>query len=118
MNADVKKYNNRFETEERAICDFLANEIDANLKEAENKIWHAHPVWFLNGNPVVSYSKLKDCIRLLFWSGWSFEEEALQKVGGFMTAGVRYTFVNQIKKAQLKRWLKKARDILRDYKTL
>lgn len=118
MNKDVQKYNNKLEVEDKAICDLLANEIGANLKEAENKIWHAHPVWFLDGNPVVGYSKLKDCIRLLFWSGWSFEEEALQKEGGFMTAGIRYTSVSQVKKTHLKRWLKKARDIQWDYKNI
>ena len=39
---------------------------------AENKIWHAHPVWFLDGNPVVGYSKQKVGVVLLFWSGQSF----------------------------------------------
>jgi hypothetical protein len=32
---------------------------------------------FLHGNPIVGYSKLKDCIRLLFWSGQSFDEPNL-----------------------------------------
>ena len=53
---------------DRKICKFLAREIDRNLPEAENKIWHAHPVWFLDGNPIVGYSKIKNCVRPLFWS--------------------------------------------------
>jgi hypothetical protein len=39
----------------------LAKAIDRDLPDAENKIWHRHPVWFLDGNPIVGYSKLKDC---------------------------------------------------------
>jgi len=66
------------------------------LPEAENKIWHRHPVWFLDGNPVVGYHKLKYCVRLLFWSGETFEEVGLLKEGGFKTAGIRYTAADQI----------------------
>ena len=33
--------------------DLLATIIDKQLTGAENKIWHAHPVWFLEGNPIV-----------------------------------------------------------------
>ncbi len=57
---------------DRRICDVLRREIDRGLPEAESKVWHAHPVWFLAGNPIVGYSKLKDCVRLMFWSGQSF----------------------------------------------
>ena len=49
------------------------------MPESESKIWHRHPVWFLDGNPIVGYSKLKAGIRLMFWSGASFEEEKLKK---------------------------------------
>ena len=118
MHPDVQVYNNKQTSEEKAICDLLAKKIDAGLKEAENKIWHAHPVWFLDGNPIVGYSKLKSCIRLLFWSGQSFDEEGLQKEGSFKAAEARYTEVKQINKADLKRWLKKARDIQWDYKNI
>ncbi len=69
MNKDVMAYNNSQSTENKRICNLLAKEINSDLPEAENKIWHAHPVWFLNGNPIVGSSKLKDCIRLLFWNG-------------------------------------------------
>ncbi len=118
MNKDIQKYNNKLSVENKAICDLLAKEIDSNLKEGENKIWHAHPVWFLDGNPVVGYSKLKDSVRLMFWSGQSFEEEALQPEGSFKAAEIRYTSVSEVRKAHLKRWLKKARDIQWDYKNI
>lgn len=118
MHPDTVKYNNVLAAEDQEIAQLLAREIDKNLTEAENKIWHAHPVWFLEGNPVVGYSKLKTCIRLLFWSGQSFEEEGLQNEGSFKAAEARYTAADQVNTKDLKRWLAKARDIQWDYKNI
>lgn len=112
------QYNQALAAEDAAICDLLAKEIDRGLPEAENKIWHAHPVWFLDGNPVAGYSKLKDCVRLLFWSGQSFDEPALSKEGKFQAAEARYTRVSEVDVKDLRRWLSKARDIQWDYKNL
>jgi hypothetical protein len=118
MHPDTDKYNRSLAPDEQEICNLLAGEIDKNLPEAENKVWHAHPVWFLDGNPVVGYSKLKNCIRLLFWSGQSFEEKGLTKEGNFKAAEARYTAADQVNKQDLKRWLANARDIQWDYKNI
>ena len=118
MNKDVIAFNARLAPEDQLICDLLATEINKHLPEAENKIWHAIPVWFLDGNPVVGYSKLKDCVRLLFWSGQSFEEEGLANEGKFKAAEMRYTSVKQVKKTDLKRWIQKSREIQWDYKNI
>lgn len=118
MNKDIQAYNDARSVTEREICNILSQEISLHLPEAENKIWHAHPVWFLDGNPVAGYSKLKNCIRLLFWSGQSFNEDGLQKEGSFKAAEVRYTSAEQIDKNDLKRWLEKSRDIQWDYKNI
>ncbi|MCA9077907.1 MAG: DUF1801 domain-containing protein [Planctomycetaceae bacterium] len=118
MNPDTAEYNASLDQSDREICDLLAGEIDKHLPEAENKIWHAHPVWFLEGNPVVGYSKLKHCVRLLFWSGQSFDEESLKNEGKFKAAEARYTGMDQVDKQALKRWLAKARDIQWDYKNI
>ncbi|MDO9316846.1 MAG: DUF1801 domain-containing protein [Gammaproteobacteria bacterium] len=118
MHPGIIKYNNSLAGAEQEICDRLAREIDENLPEAENKIWHAHPVWFLEGIPVVGYSKLKGCIRLLFWSGQSFEEKELKDEGSFKAAEARYTAADQIDVQNLRRWLAKARDIQWDYKNI
>lgn len=118
MNREIKDYNNGQEDRDKKICNKLAKIIIETLPEAENKIWHAHPVWFLEGNPVVGYSKLKGSVRLLFWSGQTFEEEGLQKEGKFKAAEARYTSVNEINKESLVRWLEKSRDIQWDYKNI
>lgn len=119
MNKEIQAYNASQSDEEREICNILAEEISQNLPEAENKIWHAHPVWFIEGNPIVGYSKLKDCIRLFFWSGASFDEEQLKiNTGKFKDASIRYTSATQINLEDLKRWLKKSREIQWDYKNL
>lgn len=118
MHADTRNYNKSQEPEDRKICDLLARTIDQELPEAENKVWHAHPVWFLDGNPVVGYSKLKNCVRLLFWSGQSFDEEGLKKEGSFKAAEARYTAADQVDVESLRRWLAKAREIQWDYKNI
>lgn len=94
------------------------HEINRYLPGAESKIWHAHPVWFLEGNPIVGYNKLKACIRLLFWSGQSFEVEGLAPEGAFKAAEIRYTAQEQIDKEALKRWLEASRNIQWDYKNI
>ena len=118
MKKEIRTYNSVQSPEEKAICNLLADEINKYLPEAENKIWHAHPVWFLDGNPVVGYSKLKNCIRLLFWSGQSFDEDGLQPEGSFKAAEARYMSVDQVNKKDLKRWLDKSKKIQWDYKNI
>lgn len=118
INKDTLAYNKALKGEDKAICELLAEEITRNMPQAENKIWHRNPVWFLDGNPVVGYDKLKDCVRLLFWSGQSFKEKDLKKEGSFKAAEIRYTKALQVKVRDLKRWLKKAEDIQWDYKNI
>lgn len=118
MNKEIKTYNNRQVLTDQEICDLLAKIIDNELTEAESKIWHAHPVWFLDGNPIVGYSKRKDSICLLFWSGQTFEEELLKNVGKFKAAEFRYTSIDQIELTDLKKWLKKSKEIQWDYKNI
>lgn len=118
MQKDIQLYHKALAAEDKLICDTLYEVISGQLADAENKIWHGHPVWFLEGNPIVGYDKLKNCVRLLFWSGGSFEEEGLEKEGKFMAAEKRYTEAGQINKKDLKRWLKKAREIQWDYKNI
>ncbi len=119
MNKDIQAYNNKQSPGDKKICNLLAEEINKNLPEAENKIWHAHPVWFLDGNPIVGYSKLKSGIRLMFWSGASFDEKEFQPgTGKFRDASVTYTSDKEIKTKDLKRWLKKSKDIQWDYKNV
>lgn len=105
--------------EDRAICDKLRDAINEGLPDAESKVWHGHPVWFLNGNPITGYSKLKDGVRLMFWSGADFDEAGLTPgTGKFKDASVRFTDVGEIDPTNLRRWLGKGRDIQWDYKNI
>lgn len=118
MNTDIQEYNASLTEEDRAIAELLSTEIDRDLAGAESKIWHRHPVWFLDGNPIVGYSKLKDSVRLLFWSGQSFDEPDLLPEGSFKAAEARYTSAKQVSKKDLKRWLGKSKTIQWDYKNI
>jgi hypothetical protein len=118
VHPDTLEYNNSLDTEAQEVCALLAREIDLALPEAENKVWHAHPVWFLDGNPVVGYSRQKVGVALLFWSGQSFAEDGLTNEGSFKAAEARYASVDQVDVHSLRRWLAKARDIQWDYKNI
>ncbi|MFN0140829.1 MAG: DUF1801 domain-containing protein [Pyrinomonadaceae bacterium] len=119
MNNDIRAYNDSLIADDKAICDKLVEIIDGSLPEAESKIWHRHPVWFLDGNPIVGYSRLKAGIRLMFWSGASFDEEKLRPgTGKFKDASVLFNSASEINTNDLKRWLKKSKTIQWDYKNV
>lgn len=119
VSKEITAYNNKQTASDKEICNLLAGTISIELPEAENKIWHSHPVWFLDGNPTVGYSKQKQGIRLMFWSGADFDEEALNVQGTkFKDASVFYNATKDIKIKDLKRWLKKSKEIQWDYKNL
>jgi hypothetical protein len=119
MNDKIIEYNNKQTLDDKEICNQLAAIICNELTEAESKIWHGHPVWFLNGNPIVGYSKQKAGIRLMFWSGADFEEEELSVRGEkFKDASVFINKIFDINVNDLNRWLKKSREIQWDYKNI
>jgi uncharacterized protein YdhG (YjbR/CyaY superfamily) len=119
MNMEISIYNDNQKLDDKEICEQLMKIIDKQLPEAEKKIWHAHPVWFLDGNPIVGYSKQKAGIKLMFWSGADFEEEKLHvRVGKFKDASTIFKNIAEIDTNDLKRWLKKSKEIQWDYKNI
>ena len=119
MHTDIATYNNIQTSDDKSIYEEIAKAIDSVLTEADSKIWHAHPVWFLDGNPIVGYSKQKAGIRLMFWSGAEFDEKDLAVRGAkFKDASIFYIHVSQINMEDLHRWLQLSRDIQWDYKNI
>lgn len=119
MHATIQAYHAKLAPAHRAICDLLAAEIGRGLPTAEGKVWHGHPVWFLDGNPIVGYSPQKPGLRLMFWSGADFDEPRLDVVGKkFKDASIFYDTVADVDAAQLQRWLGKAQTIQWDYKNI
>lgn len=115
----ILEYHKAQSKSDKEICDLLRTEIDKNLKGSTSKIWHAHPVWFLDENPTVGYSKLKAGVRLMFWSGIDFDEPDLKPGSGkFKDASITYTSVDEVNLKDLKRWLKKSKEIQWDYKNI
>ena len=116
--ADILAYNDSIDMHNRTICTVLMHTIQAELPKATSKLRHGHPVWFLDGNPIVGYDRLKDCVRLLFRSGQSFDEPGLKPEWKFKAAEARYTEVNQIVIPDITRRLKKSKEIQWDYKNI
>ncbi|MGB4759090.1 MAG: DUF1801 domain-containing protein [Candidatus Saccharimonadales bacterium] len=118
MNKDIAAYNHAQEANSKVTCDLLCQEISKGLPKAESKVWHGHPVWFIEGNPVAGYAVQKDNVQLLFWSGQSFGEPGLKPEGSFKAAEVRISNSTDVNTEDLARWLKKAETIQWDYKSI
>ena len=118
MNPDIVRYSESLSQPDRQICQRLMEQIERFLPQATSKIWHGNPVWFIDENPIVGYSKLKNHVQLLFWSGQSFDEAGLTPVGKHKAAEARYTDVREIDPLSLAAWLDKAERIQWDYKNI
>ena len=112
---EIDDYHRSLAPEDREICDLLVTEIEQGLPEATGKVWHAHPVWFLDGNPIVGYHRLKDAVRLMFWSGQSFAGGGLTASGTFQAAEARYRDAAEVDATALAGWLAESRLIQWDY---
>jgi hypothetical protein len=118
MTAEIRAYNDAKPVERRPICDRLFAELQASIHDAEVKIWHGAPVWFLDGNPIVGYHNLKAGIRLMFWSGQSFSEPGLTPTGTFQAAEKTYQSADEIDSDDVRRWVAESRVVQWDYKNV
>lgn len=118
MPTDIEKYNKALGKAEREIAAELCARIAKALPKADGKVWHGHPVWFIDGNPVVGYSLKKSGIEVLFWSGQSFDSPALRPVGKFKAAGMSVPSLEQLDTKELTACLKSAKTIQWDYENL
>jgi len=114
----ISEFNQNLGEPSASLTNALRSHIDAGLPEAESKIWHRHPVWFLDGNPVVGYAQRKDGVHLLFWSGQSFDEPELRASGSFKMAEFTYRSPDDLDPVAIARWLQKCRAIQWDYKNI
>lgn len=117
-HADVEGFHAALSGAEAEICSHLHGIISKYLPEGECSLWHGHPVWFLNGNPIVGYNCLKAGIRLMFWSGQSFETPGLAAQGKFKAATITYTNPAQIELDHLRAWIVESRATQWDYKNI
>ncbi len=118
MHPDIIRYHESLSIEDKQICQLLMSAIEQHLPQAEAKLWHGGPVWFLEGNPIVGYSKLKHAIQLLFWSGQSFDEAGLSPVGKHKAAEAQFTSPDEVDLDRLTVWLKKTEEIQWDYQNI
>lgn len=112
----ISRYAKAQLAEHAEVIRVLRSEIDASLPAATSKIWHAIPVWFVGGNPVVGYNiTAKKLVNLLFWNGQAFDEPALKAAGQFKAAQIQFKDVSEIDPKILRLWLKKAGTMIWDY---
>ena len=118
IHSEIDFYHQQHTDIDIDIFNVLEKTIAAALPKAVGKVWHGHPVWFIDDNPIVGYQAKKGLVHLLFWSGQTFNEEKLIPIGKFKAAEYLITSKVDIKITDLKKWLKKSQSIQWDYKNL
>ena len=112
----VSEYNEQIAPEFRSLAEQLTKSFKKQVPQAEAKVWHGHPVWFIEGNPVFGYSLKKTGLEVLFWSGKSFKKAGLKPIGKFQAAGC--SIASKADVEALNDWLLEAVAIQWDYKNL
>ena len=113
--ATITAYHAAQHASDRAVMNRLRKIIDDSLPDAHAKIWHAHPVWFDGDNPLVGYSRLKDGVRLMFWSGQSFDRPGLSPSGSFKAAEILFNEAEEIDDDSVRAWCRDAWAVQWDY---
>ncbi len=98
ISADIQEYNSKLDDSHREIAQGLCDLVSQALPNAEGKVWHGHPVWFLDGNPIAGYNLKKSGIEVLFWSGKSFATAGLSPVGKYQAAGIAIETADDVDK--------------------
>jgi len=114
--ADIIEYNQGLAAAERELAEALVELFASTLPTAEAKVWHGHPVWFVDGNPVCGYSLKKAGLEVLFWSGKSFKTSGLRPIGKYQAAGIAVETQEDLNKVEA--FMAEATKIQWDYKNL
>jgi len=117
-NDEISSYSNDQIQKYAEICNVLRNEIDKILTMASSRIYYSMPVWFIDENPVVGYKVTSKYVNLLFWNGQAFREPELIAAGKFKAAQIKYTSLAEVNLKHLRRWLKKSKVNIWDYKNI
>ena len=110
----IDSYHKQFEPTVKKIMLQLKAELDAGLGEANCKLYHGAPVWFVGENPVAGYSLNSRGVCLLFWNGQNFNSAKLHRVGKFFAAELRFHSVEEINPKELKSLIAKSRKLVWD----
>jgi hypothetical protein len=113
---DIQAYNSKLEGSQQELANGLCDLISKALPIAEGKVWHGHPVWFIDGNPILGYSLNKAGIEVLFWSGQSFTEPGLRPIGKYKAAGIAIQSTDDV--VALAKRMQEALSVQWDYKNL
>ena len=115
---NFEEYSKGIDNSQHLVCRKLCDCINKKLVFSQSKLYHNAPVWFIDENPIVGYSKKKIGISLLFWSGQSFNSIGLKPVGKFKAAEKIYKSIEEINEEELYNWLDESINIQWNYKNI
>lgn len=118
MQGDIEEYIQSLDVSVASLASELRNKFDQALPGSEAKVWHGHPVWFLDGNPIVGFSLKKAGLEVLLWSGKSFKVDGLKPVGKYQAASLPIATSDDVESVTLAAALEESIAIQWDYKNL
>ena len=116
--SDLDDYRGKLDASDVELALTLESAIARVVPQAEGKVWHGHPVWFIDGNPIVGYNMKKSGMRVLFWSGQSFVTPGLTPIGSFKAAEFAPESADRLSAVPFEAWLAEVAVIQWDYKNL
>ena len=111
MHTDTAQYNHSLPPAEQAIAELLATEIDRTLPEAENKVWHAHPVWFSMAIRSPATANSRAACACCSGAGSRLTSRDWRRRAVSRQLEARYVTAGDVNVPDLQRWLGRARDI-------
>jgi len=120
MTNEISEFNAAQLPQFAPICDVLLEMFNETLVDSTSKQYHRSPAWFIDDNPIVGYyiPVKNEYVRVMFWSGQSFDEPSLHAEGTFKAATIDYPTLESINKDELRRMLQTAINKQWDYKNI
>ena len=111
--ATIEEYIAGLEPPNDVIAEALRAHIDTGLPEADSKVWHGHPVWMINDQPVAGFKAYPSSVTFMLWRGQSVNDdtETLQASGSADMATLKIADTDGFDGEALDDWLRQAREL-------
>ncbi|UVJ38681.1 DUF1801 domain-containing protein [Arthrobacter sp. CJ23] len=103
--ATIEDYNAQLAEPLAAVAGKLEPLLRTALAGAEGKMWHGHPVWLQDNEPVAGYKAYPKYVTLLFWKGQEFGGDTGELQPGTRSmASVKFADPEEVDESVVAEW--------------
>ncbi|WP_026556329.1 DUF1801 domain-containing protein [Arthrobacter sp. 35W] len=104
---DVQTYAASLDGPLKAVAERLEALLDAGLPAAEGKLWHGHPVWMEDKEPIAGFKAFPRYVTLMVWQGQTLQDPsgALTPSGSAQMATVKLSSTADLDEDAVTAWL-------------